>query len=231
MKVTTLRLPEDLVEDLDEEYAEYGHGNRSEYVRWLLERRDRIRENTENTPSYSDRDTENTLADRFDDLEARLAALEQRLDTTGDREAADAPREPPEENPSGHHRDPPESLEDVGAPPERASDDDLVTAVRRYLSNRPPKTGHGKDALVDAFELLREHGTMKTGDLKTALFEAYSEHYGGERAMWESTSRYLDDVPGVEKGGYGEWTYAGDEAARDALGGSGGVYDPTEEFA
>jgi hypothetical protein len=77
---------------------------------------------------------------------------------------------------------------------------------------------------------------MKTGELKDALHETYADHYGSKRAMWESVSRYLDDVPGVEKGGYGEWTYAGDADAREAVdetlapGESGGVYDPTDEF-
>lgn len=243
MRVTTLRLPEHLVEDLDDEYTEYGHSNRSEYVRWLLEHRDRIQANTENTPVYSERDTENTLADRVDALEATVADLEDRLERTAstddiaasdsptsDGDDADAPREPTEDETSGNHGDPPESLERVDAEPER--DDSLVAEVRRFLSNRPPKTTHGRDALVDAFQLLRERRTVKTGELKSALFEAYSDHYASEKAMWESVSRYLDDVPGVEKGGYGEWTYTGDGDARDELtgGASGDVYDPTTEF-
>ena len=90
-------------------------------------------------------------------------------------------------------------------------DDELVGAVRAFLADRPPRTSHGTDAVLDVFRLLRERGTMKTGELKDALYETYADHYGSKRAMWESVSRYLDDVPGIEKGGYGEWTYAGDE--------------------
>jgi hypothetical protein len=54
--------------------------------------------------------------------------------------------------------------------------------------------------------------------------------------MWNAVDRYLKDIPGIAKGGYGEWTYAGDDAVREALANSdsdpldGGVYDPTEEF-
>ena len=90
-------------------------------------------------------------------------------------------------------------------------DDELVADVRAYLADRPPRKAHAKEAVLDVFRLLRERGTMKTGELKDALYETYADHYGSKRAMWESVSRYLDDVPGIEKGGYGEWTYAGDE--------------------
>jgi DNA-binding Lrp family transcriptional regulator len=107
------------------------------------------------------------------------------------------------------------------ATPERSdaeeSDDALAADVRAFLSGRPPKTSHGQDAVVDVFQLLREWGTMKTGELKSALYEDYADHYGSERGMWESVSRYLEDVPGVEKGGYGEWTYAGDDVTREEL--------------
>jgi DNA-binding Lrp family transcriptional regulator len=101
-----------------------------------------------------------------------------------------------------------------------ARDDELVGAVRAFLADQPPRTSHGTDAVLDVFQLLRERGTMKTGALKDALHETYADRYGSKRAMWESVSRYLDDVPGVEKGGYGEWAYAGDEATRAAVDGT-----------
>jgi hypothetical protein len=112
-------------------------------------------------------------------------------------------------------------------------EDGLVAAVREFLADRPPKTSHGTEAVLDVFELLRERGTMKTGDLKAELYPTYSEHYGSERAMWESVSRYLEDVPGIKKGGYGEWTYAGDDDARETLNEAmpttGGIYDASKE--
>ncbi|SNR69100.1 hypothetical protein [Halorubrum vacuolatum] len=95
--------------------------------------------------------------------------------------------------------------------------DDLLAEVRSYLTDRPPKTTHGREALLEVFRILREDGTAKTSDLKTAIYSEFGEHYGSERAAWESVSRYLDDVPGVTKGGYGEWEYRGDEAAREEL--------------
>jgi hypothetical protein len=99
---------------------------------------------------------------------------------------------------------------------ERRSDA-LEERVRSYLSDRPPRTAHGTAAIIDVFRLLRERGTMRTGELKRDLYPSYSDHYGSERTMWESVSRYVADVPGVEKGGYGEWTYAGDADVRETL--------------
>jgi hypothetical protein len=112
--------------------------------------------------------------------------------------------------------------------------DALVEVVREFLVDRPPKTSHGTEAVLDAFELLREHGTMKTDDLKAELYPTYSEYYGSERGMWESVSQYLENVPGIEKGGYGEWTYTGDDDAREtldkAMPTTDGIYDAGKEF-
>jgi hypothetical protein len=89
--------------------------------------------------------------------------------------------------------------------------------------------------VVDVFRLLREHGTLSTGDLQEAVYPEYRDQWGSERTMWNAVDRYLEDIPGIAKGGYGEWTYAGDDAVREALANSdsdpldGGVYDPTEE--
>jgi hypothetical protein len=114
------------------------------------------------------------------------------------------------------------------------NEDGLVVAVLDFLADRLPKTSHGTKGVVNVFELLRARGTMQTGDLKAELYPTYSERYESERAMWESISRYLEDVPGIEKAGYGEWTYAGDDTARETLAEAmpttGGIYDAGKEF-
>jgi hypothetical protein len=113
----------------------------------------------------------------------------------------------------------------------------LVEDVREYLeeTDQPPKTAHGRGVILDVFQTLREQGTMSTGDLQEAIYPDYSEHWGSARTMWNAIDRYLEDIPGIEKAGYGEWGYTGDETVRDTLAGDdvqtdGGVYDPTEEF-
>lgn len=68
MEPITLRLPEDMADDLDEEAEEHGFSSRSEYVRHIL----RNRSGTDpTTRPYSDR----TQTD-YDELEERLNAVE-----------------------------------------------------------------------------------------------------------------------------------------------------------
>lgn len=99
------------------------------------------------------------------------------------------------------------------------TDQDLVDALRDWFDDgdHPPKTAHARDAVIDVFSLLREQGTLSTGELKERVYERHSEHYADKKPMWDSFSPYLTDVPGIEKAGYGKFGYAGDDATRDAL--------------
>lgn len=117
-----------------------------------------------------------------------------------------------------------ESGEDVDSIDGRSrgeSNGDLADAVREYLdaNDIPPKTTHGRDAVIDVFRYLQEHETAKTGDIKSALASKHVDHYSNEKAMWESVRRYLEDIPGVDKPGRGEYEYAGDDAVRETLEG------------
>jgi len=99
------------------------------------------------------------------------------------------------------------------------SEDVLAEQVREYLETNdvPPKTEHGRGAVIDVFRHLREHGASKTGEIQDAVYPEYADKWGSARTMWNAIDRYLADVPGVEKGGYGEWEYAGDGSVRDTL--------------
>jgi len=99
------------------------------------------------------------------------------------------------------------------------TDQDLVDALRDWFEegDHPPKTAHARNAVIGVFTLLREHGTLSTGELKERVYERHSEHYADKKPMWDSFSPYLTDVPGIEKAGYGKFGYAGDDATRDTL--------------
>ena len=97
---------------------------------------------------------------------------------------------------------------------------DLKGWLRAYLDERDggPTKSYARGILADAVVYLREHGDASTTELKAELYPRYADHYAGDRAMWQSTGgRYLEDVPGVDKIGTGEWSYAGDDVVRDAL--------------
>ena len=110
---------------------------------------------------------------------------------------------------------------DDGLPDEKVNvettePDTLADAVRSYLDGNdiPPKTEHGRDAVIDVFRYLREHGTAKTGDIQDAVYSDYEDNWSTPRTMWNALDRHLEAVPGIEKSGYGKWAYAGDDTVR-----------------
>ena len=140
-------------------------------------------------------------------------------DAERERERAETPSaaqpdQPPA--PTGGTRDAPQA---GGEHDSHTESDALADDVRAYLeaTDQPPKTAHGRSVILDVFELLREHGAMKTGDLQDEIYPDYTDHWSDGRTMWNAVDRYLEDVPGIEKGGYGKWDYAGDDAVRAAL--------------
>lgn len=92
---------------------------------------------------------------------------------------------------------------------------DIESALREFLEDRAPRSSHGKEIVVDVLKELRQNGPMRTADLQEAVYEGYEEHYEGPRNLWNSIGRYLDDIPGFTKPGYGEWGYAGDDEIRN----------------
>ena len=112
-----------------------------------------------------------------------------------------------------------EGLPDEKVRKETLPDPDLAEDVRQYLeaNDIPPKTEHGRNAVIDVFRYLREHGTTKTGEIQDAVYPDYEDTWSTARTMWNALDRNLELVPGIEKGGYGEWTYAGDESVQEAL--------------
>lgn len=182
MKVVTVRLEEDLVDALDTEAEERGFRNRTEYVRMLLRNRERIRENTTaNTP-------ENTS--EYEALEDRLADLEARVE---DLEAGGG----------GVDREPRPAVDPGGGDRDAGGSEAVREAVLDELGEA--KKTHVREAVADAVALLVERGPLSTGEVKAELWSAYDDHYSTEKGMWESVNRYLKDVEGVSKPGYGEW--------------------------
>lgn len=61
--------------------------------------------------------------------------------------------------------------------------------------------------------------TAKTAELKTAVYDAIGEHYDSKKVAWDTVARdgRLEEVPGVQKAGYGKYEYVGDDAAREEL--------------
>jgi predicted DNA-binding protein len=146
---------------------------------------------------------------RLEDLEERVDALEQtRQEAVGD-ELAEAVAE---------ERDLDVSIDQSDQSATNDLDtDDLTDEIRSYLANHPPQSEDGQAALLTAWKRLREVGTAKTGNLREHTYERHSDGYTDAKSLWQSIQRYFDDVPGVEKSGHGEWTFTGDDTAREEL--------------
>jgi hypothetical protein len=174
---------------------------------------------------------ERAVTDHTETARERNERRGENTDSTGeqrDREAGETPSTPnADQTPSADTE--PDTNDTPAA---------LAGELREYLeeTDQPPKTAHGRGVILDVFQLLREQGTMSTGDLQETIYPDYTEHWGSARTMWNAIDRYLEDIPGIEKAGYGEWGYTSDERVRATLADAqdpvtdSGVYDPTEEF-
>ena len=142
---------------------------------------------------------------RFARLEEDLEALEKHGDLADELREIVSPGEEP--------------LGTVDDGEDTPRDADLAEQVRRYLEevDAPPKTEHGRNAVIDVFRYLREHGTAQTAEIQDGVYSDYTGEWETARTMWNGIDRYLEDVPGVEKAGYGKWAYAGDDTVRDEV--------------
>lgn len=199
MQIVTVRLDEDLVDDLEAEAEERGFSNRTEYIRNLLRNRERIRENT----------TENTI-----DYDGRLGAIEERLEAVEDAiqeggpgkrvqnfKADDSQAEsgqqsgkspetmdhlrgseemdgsPPVEAGAGRDWPSVDELPALHAPDEPA--DDLEAGMRNVLDRmdvpgRSAATEHARRrAIVWAWNYLRSEGSAQASEIGDAVFGAF----------------------------------------------------------
>jgi predicted transcriptional regulator len=194
MKVTTVRLPDDLAEAVAEA-ADDTERSQSEYIRHVLRTHF---DSKPDTPAVEDDD------DRLAELEARVEALEERFD----RPEPDAERggqrgvsESPERSATTS-----DTVETRNVSSGTVEDDDAVrAAVREAIGDGAPRKSHAREALVDAVALLADRGALATGDLKDELYPRYEAEYSTKRTMWNSLDRHLDGVPGVHKPEYGTW--------------------------
>lgn len=116
------------------------------------------------------------LLDRVEALEARVSALEDSRIAAEDREQGD--------------------VGEVSG---------IVAAFTEQLAGRPPRTEHGKAAIVDVFILLLEAGPMETAELREAIYPGYAEEFCDAESMWQAIQRYFEEIPGIEKVDRGTW--------------------------
>lgn len=175
MKPTTLRLRENTLQALDREAEEYDFPNRTEYIRYILDNRSVVVENTrENT-------AENTpLVERVAELEERVEELE------ADREPSAKEAETPENSATPVR----ESRATSEGPTEISGQSD----VDAILDDWPPRGTRKRDRRREvgraALEWLRERDSPASGaDFREALYEEYPVEGQSEETYWRKTVR------------------------------------------
>jgi len=212
MEVLTLRVEENTLEALEDEYSQEGFGNRTEYIRWIIDHRDVIRENTqENTQSGED------LCDRLDTLEQRVDKLEDEQQSTDPR-----PRDQHQTEDIVEAFDQEDLVDEAdreivvdGRRDDQDADqlreemievlDDVAIPGRKAAVERTRR-----EAVISAWDRLREEENMKTGELANDIF---GQFFDNEYLGYSTSSRYP---------GYGLW----DNCIRDALQELPGVESP-----
>lgn len=165
MEPTTFRLRETTLSDLDAEYEEHGFPTRADYIRHIIENREVVVESTA-TPASS------PLRDRLDDLETRLAAVENTANT-------ETPPRPTTDDYA-------ETTDDYGA----ATTDDYAESSE---SVDDPATGAAAaDARREAaVEFVREVGKARKGDLVEELRDRYPVPGQSDDTYWRKSLRPL----------------------------------------
>jgi hypothetical protein len=141
---------------------------------------------------------------RIDELETRLSALESRLSDTTREDGSDSPL-------SASDPDRIDTLrEDAPEDGLRAVDADEVRGrVRDTFADRSRMDPDTVDAVATAAAFLAERGdAVSTKELKEHTYAEFGERYSSERSMWNSIDRYLEELPFVEKPGYGKWRHS-----------------------
>ena len=222
MHPITLRLPNTLLDELDEEADEYGYSNRSEYIRHLLFHRPDISQmaTAEDTSATTDSaqvdgigQTVDELADHHDELTQRISDLEEeveQLHLTDDQQTGTSPSvSSTSDSPSDHH---PSTTEQPSADELRS-----LTTFKQWLDENGPQSDDACTVLLDAAQILDDQGPLKASELREQLYDRNPDTYGSAGALWASTvERLYDDFPGFERPKYGTYTFDR-EAAMESL--------------
>lgn len=223
MEPITLRLPTDLLEELDDESDEAGFSSRSEYIRHLLFYRPDISQiaaadtsaTTDSTSPDEIQETVNELAEHRDELTQRVSDLEEvveQLHLTDDQPSA------PSQSVSSASDDSPTDLhpstteqprEDQPSEDQPSAEEQRsLTKFKQWLDENGPQSDDARAVLLDAARILDDQGPLKASKLREQLYERNPDTYGSAGALWASTvERLYDSLPGFERPEYGTYTF------------------------
>lgn len=216
MRPITLRLPEDLIEELDAEADVAGISSRSEYIRYLLANRDQAQPASQSDTDQATSDVSQGQKDEdLSDVVDRLGALEERvadlegdvaaLQSTTDQVApsADTDAKPAGEAPSADNQ-------------AQAAEDDVIHRLEEWLAEEGPESESAQAILVDAAKLLEERGQLQAQELRESLYEQHPDPYESASTLWTATvSRWYEETPGFANPEYGTYAFYRERALEE----------------
>lgn len=218
MEPITLRLPTDLLEELDTESEEAGFSSRSEYVRHLLFNRPDLSQLATTDGSTATPETERVeeLDQTVDEVTERIELLTQRVtDLEGETASSDgdssssspsSPVSSTPENPSTDGESPTGERSDGDA--HSADSDTDLAEFESWLESDGPQSANARTVLLDAARILDEQGPLGASELRQQLFDQHPEAYDSAEALWASTvERLYDELPGFDRPEYGQYTF------------------------
>lgn len=257
MEPTTLRLPEDLLNELAEEADEHGFSSRSEYIRHVLRNRSGSYPTTERSRIDTEADTPG-LEDRLAELEDRVERLEAAGDTGRDtpdrRDAADARSAsavdaPDHSGTASERRDAStqrvddDRREHEAASPSQDAESDVFAAARNAVDamtwTEDPRgdVDEYRTALHAVLEAITAADDgLSASDIRSEVYPDYSVGFDDDMNWWKNLVlqrlqelRDDHDLVHTEGGGrYTTWHLGPDPTEPDEP--SADVYDPTDEF-
>lgn len=217
MKPTTIRLPEELLEELDEEASEHGFHTRTEYLRYLIDNRELV----VSIALEQREDQIRALSDQVEELDRRISELEEArtsgaespagLDSveelvlgeensaaTADEEQADDTTE----EPVGTGVDLPEEPEPLNLrDPGPENIEQRIERLEFFAPTREIR-GEREEAMVAAWRALVENKELSRAEFRERVFEEYPATFstfdGWYDRLLVPTLDQLDDVDRVD---------------------------------
>lgn len=230
MKPTTIRLPEELLDQLDEEASEHNFATRTEYLRYLIDNRELV----VSIALEERKDRVRSLADRVEELEERMEELEaqreeavaasgaiesvEELIASTEREQDDAVTlELDGEDDTGEPEPAPPDLEIPDDEPEPLElrdpgPEEIRQRVSRLEFFAPTREirHEREEAVTAAWMALVEHGELSRDDFEEIVFgdhmATFSTFAGWYDRLLEPA---LDQLEDVERVGADTWRYVG----------------------
>lgn len=204
MHPITLRIPNDLLSEIETEADNLGYSSRAEYIRQLLQNREHARAalSTDDSSPVVDPEIVKSNTEQIETISANLDTVLDRVEELEGKFESGAG--------TGNN----EELEEDSS--ETVSDTKVTTAssstpldnLETWLDEQGPQSDNAVTIIREAATMLRDDGPLKAGELKQRLYDTYPDAYSSESTLWASTvERVYEDAPGFSKPSYGTYAF------------------------